>query len=98
MKEFEIPLSFIPYKTIGQHLGHPKDPIQKEEQTGAIYKIKCKYCDGEYIGETGRQLMVGTKEHEVDMRYGRIQRNTLAEHSKATGHRIDWEELEEKES
>ena len=38
--------------------------------------------------------MVRAKEHEVDVKYGRIQRSTLSEHSKATGHRIDWEDVE----
>ena len=54
MKEFEIPVSSKPYRTLGQHLGHPKDPVQKEEQIGPIYKIQCKDCDGKYTGETGR--------------------------------------------
>ena len=67
MKEFEIPVSFKPYKTIGQHLRHPKDPVQKEQQTGVVYKIKYKDYDGEYIGETRRQLMVRTKEREADV-------------------------------
>ena len=61
MKEFEIPVSFKPYKTIGQHLGHPKDPILKEEQSGVVYTIKCKDCEGKYIGETGRQMRLELK-------------------------------------
>ena len=94
MKRLEIPISFKAYKTIRQHLGHPKDPFSKEEQSGVIYRIKCKECDGEYIGETGRQLKVRMKEHQADVRYGRTQRSALAEHSVATGHEIDWEDVE----
>ena len=93
MKRFEIPVSFRAYKTIGQHLGHHKDPVLKEEQSGVIYKIRCKECDGEYIGETGRQLNVRTKEHQADVKYGRTQRSALAEHSVATGHEIAWEDV-----
>ena len=61
MMKFEILVSFRAYKTIGQqHLRHPKDPVQKEEHVGVVYKIKCKECDGKYIGETGRQLKART--------------------------------------
>ena len=38
--------------------------------------------------------MVRTKVCRVDVRYWRIQRGALAEHSMATGHRIDWEDVE----
>ena len=34
------------------------------------------------------------KEHQADVRYGRTQRSALAEHSVATGHEIDWEDVE----
>ena len=54
MKRFEIPVSFQAYKTIREHLGHPKDLFSKEEQSGVLYRIKRKECDGEYIGGKGR--------------------------------------------
>ena len=76
-----MPVSFKAYKTIGRHLGYPRDPVSKEEQSGVIYRIKCKECDGEYIGETARQLNIRTKENQANVRYGRMKRSALAEHS-----------------
>ena len=56
--------------------------------------MNCKESDGVYIGETSRQLNVRTKEHQADVTYRRVQRSALTEHSVATGHEIDWEDVE----
>ena len=73
-----MPVSFKAYKTIGRQLGHSNDPFAKEEQSGVIYRIKCKETDGEYIEETDSQLNDRRKEHQADVRYGRTQMSALA--------------------
>ena len=49
-------------------LVHPKDRINDEKKPEVVYKIPCKKCESVYVGETGRPLGVGIKEHrkEVD--------------------------------
>ena len=42
----------------------PKDPVTKEQRTGAIYSIPCNDCDNEYIGQTKRQFGTRLKEHQ----------------------------------
>ena len=67
--------------------------MQKEQKDGVIYQINCKECDREHIGEAGRQLEARKNEHHADVRYKRIERSALAEHSAITGHKIDWENV-----
>ena len=35
----------MPFKTIRQHLVHPKDPTHKERKCGVVYEIQCEGCD-----------------------------------------------------
>ena len=41
----------------------PKDPIDKENVVGPVYKIKCEECEATYIGETERSLKARFGEH-----------------------------------
>ena len=54
------------------------------DRNGVIYSIKCKVCQTEYIGETGKEL-----------RKNAVRRRdpppALFQHSKSTSHEIDWE-------
>ena len=34
-----------PFKSIRQHLVHPKDPTHKERKCGVVYEIQCEGCD-----------------------------------------------------
>ena len=54
-----------------------------------VYKTKGKECDGEYTGETGRQLRIRIRQHQEDLSLI-TERSALAEHSIVTGHEIDW--------
>ena len=52
-----------PFNTLRAQLVHPKDPTPAEKKSGVIYKINCNECDGDYIGETARNLGARVKEH-----------------------------------
>jgi len=41
--------------TLRNLLVKPKDQIEKMENTGVVYKVKCNGCDKVYVGETARQ-------------------------------------------
>ena len=47
-----------------RHLYQAKDRLPAETKTHAVFSVKCKTCDMEYVGETQRALKVRKKEHE----------------------------------
>ena len=52
-----------PINTIRSRLVRPKDKIDKLEQSGCVYHIKCDNCDSHYVGETSRRLSERISEH-----------------------------------
>ena len=46
-----------------QSLYCAKDPLPKQCATHAVYSVKCKTCNAEYVGETKRALSARKKEH-----------------------------------
>ena len=44
-----------------RHLYQAKDRLPAETKTHAVYSVKCKTCDMEYVGETQRALKVRKK-------------------------------------
>ena len=60
-----------------------------ENVCGSIYQLGCGDCDRTYIGESGRQLMTRINEHKKSVSSGTYS-SALSEHSKKTGHAIDW--------
>ena len=44
-KKQGVGTSHKPFKTIRQHLVHPKDPTHKERKCGVVYEIECEGCD-----------------------------------------------------
>ena len=61
--KYGIPTYFKPTNTLRQLLVKPKDPVNKENVVGPVYKIKCEECDAVYIGETERSLKARFSEH-----------------------------------
>ena len=49
--------------TLRQLLVKPKDPVDKENVVGPVYKIKCEECEATYVGETERSLKSRFNEH-----------------------------------
>ena len=63
MDKVELRVAFKAPKTIGD-LFPFKDTIKdKYMQSNVVYKIKCKTCNLEYIGETRRILLHRIKNH-----------------------------------
>ena len=61
--KYGIPTYFKPTNTLPQLLVKSKDPIDKENVVGHVYKIKCEECEATYIGETERSLKARFGEH-----------------------------------
>ena len=83
-----IQVHFKGSKTLRTLLGNPKDKDPKNNQTGIIYHYKCFQinCPSAYIGESGRSLGEGVKEHlKVP--------SPIHLHSTTTGHPMDPEQF-----
>ena len=74
------------------HLVRPKDTLELTKQDGVVYKIPCE-CGKVYIGETGRAMEVGIKEHDRDIRLARTQTSAVSKHAYETGHLPIWKEI-----
>ena len=61
--KYGIPTYFKPTNTLRQLLVKPKDPVDKENVVGPVYKIKCEECEATYVGETERSLKARFSEH-----------------------------------
>ena len=69
-----------------------KDKLPHDLTTNAIYSIKCKTCDEEYVGETLRALEVGAKKHRDAIRLGNTGKSAITQHvhQQEEPHEIDW--------
>ena len=65
---------------------HPKDPAAKETKCGVVYRIQCKDCEEDYIGETARPFGVRLKEHD---NIRRESTTAVGDHLRDTGHTLD---------
>ena len=63
-QQYGVFATFRPLSTLRKRLVAPKDPTEKEDQTGVVYHIPCSDCSSVYIGETGRKLKLRLKEHK----------------------------------
>ena len=61
-----------------------------ENRTGSIYKVPCKDCNKQYIGETNRMLTKRIREHSIALRDD-DPLNAIALHRTEHNHRIDIE-------
>ena len=71
-----------------------KDKLPHDLTTNAIYSIKCKTCDEEYVGETLRALQFRAKdlEHRDAIRLGNTEKSAISQHvhQQEEPHEIDW--------
>lgn len=73
-----------------------KQPIEKGDLTGVVYKIPCKESDTEYIEETIQKVCTRIGQHgndcsTVNLAKKSKKRTALATHAKETGHRFDFD-------
>ena len=69
----------------------PKDPVTKEQRTGAIYSIPCNNCDNEYIGQTKRQFGIRLKEHQKAVFFCKKENSASSEHTCLTNYTLVWD-------
>ena len=69
-----------------------KDRRNNLEKAGVVYKIECKECESNYVGETGRCLQDRINEHKKDVRK-KNERSNIYQHVRNTGHEFKFEEV-----
>ena len=69
-----------------------KDPRNNLEKAGVVYKIECKECESNYVGETGRCLQDRINEQNKDVRK-KNERSNIYQHVRNTGHEFKFEEV-----
>ena len=71
----------------------PKDKVSSDEKQEVIYSVRCKCCDGEYVGETKRNLSTRMKEHRISVSKGN-EKSVLSTHNLRTSHTFDWDHVD----
>ena len=69
-----------------------KDRRNNHEKAGVVYKIECKGCESNYLGETGRYLQDRINEHKKDVRK-KNERSNIYQLVRNTGHDFKFEEV-----
>ena len=75
-----------PFLTLNHIFAKPKDSVQKEQKSDAIYSIPCNDCNHEYIGQTKRQFGTRLKGHQKAVSLSKKDNSALSEHTCQTNH------------
>ena len=96
VREANIRCTFTAPNTL-QKLHNVKDSLPLCSATHAIYSIKCKTCDEEYVGESMRSLDTRCKEHRDAIRLAQCTKSAVADHvlseEHSQPHEIDWQSV-----
>ena len=79
-----------PLKTLQQEFPSPKFRQPSDLQCNVVYKIPCKDCSWNYIGETGRCFQTRKKEHKRNLKNFSSGSN-VANHAWKNNHCIDFD-------
>ena len=96
VREANIWCTFTAPNTL-QKLHNVKDSLPLCSATHAIYSIKCKTCDEEYIGESLRSLDTRCREHRDAIWLAQCTKSAVADHvlseEHSQPHEIDWQSV-----
>ena len=92
LRNNEIRVVNKPLKTLQQEFPSPKtrQPLPSDLQCNVVYKIPCKDCPCNYIGEPGRCFKTRRKEHQRNLKNYATGSN-VANHAWQNNHSIDFD-------
>ena len=64
LKEYDITTIFRNTLKLDKYIKLGKDPLEKLENSNAVYKIPCLDCSKTYVGLTARMLFVRSDKHK----------------------------------
>ena len=68
--------------------------LEKQKQSGVVYRVTCGDCGSQYVGETGRSLETRMDEHRQDAE-GEVEKiSGLSEHLRQTMHKANFDDVE----
>ena len=82
-------MAFFSPNTLGS-LYNAKDPLPRGSVTHAVYSVKCKTCDDEYVGETRRAVDVSAKNTVPQLDWGSARSQPLPSMSMISSLRMRW--------
>ena len=90
LRKNEIRIVKKPFKTLQQEFPSPKFRQPSHLQSNVVYKIPCKDCSWNYIGETGRCFQTRKKEHQRNLK-NYAKGSNVANHAWKNNHTIDFD-------
>ena len=90
LRKNEIRVVNKPFKTLQQEFPSPKFRQPSNLQSNVVYKIPCKDCTWNYIGETGRCFQTRKKEHQRNLK-NYAKGSNVANHAWQNNHSIDFD-------
>ena len=90
LKKHDIKVCNKPLRTLEQEFPSVKYSPPTEERNNVIYKIPCKDCAWNYVGETGRSLKTRKAEHIRNVKKHNNGSN-IAKHAWDNDHVIDFD-------
>ena len=90
LRKNDIRIANKPFKTLQQEFPSPKFRQLPDLQSNVVYKIPCKDCPWNYIGETGRCFQTQKKEHQRNLKNYTTGSN-VANHAWQNNHSIDFD-------
>ena len=88
-KKFKIDVIPVLNKELSNVIKKGKDVLEKMQNSGVVYRIKCKNCPAAYIGETNRKLRERLSEYKRDVRNNND--SVIATHCNTHNHSMGWE-------
>ena len=90
LRKNEIRVVNKPFKTLQQEFPSPKFRQPPDLQSNVVYKIPCKDCPWNYIGETGRCFQTRKKEHQRNLK-NYAKGSNVANHAWQNNHSFDFD-------
>ena len=88
-----IGVALKPHHTLSSLFRKPKDALSFEQNRGLVYQISCRDCNAVYVGETGRSVRTGKREHADAVKTPNPKKSALSQHVMDFDHGIDWDNV-----
>ena len=69
-----------------------KDKLDKLDRSNVVYKINCRDCESNYIGQSLRKLSFRLNEHRSYVEKN-CQKSVIAKHANSMNHKIDFDNI-----
>ncbi|XP_039211043.1 uncharacterized protein LOC120313319 isoform X1 [Crotalus tigris] len=86
---YNVSVAHRPKQTLRSKIMNPKEPLPNGQRLSVVYRINCKDCASNYIGETTKRLRTRVHEHELAIRRQEQQRSQVWAHMSSFGHTFD---------